>query len=72
MMHLYKVHVHIEFFPDMATAVQELLRPGLTERQIEQWTNKYVKAMRKAQGISWNDNEKLDTTAEIVLEMLRP
>ena len=39
-MHLEKVDVHLEFFPDLATVVQELIQPGITEPQIEKWTNK--------------------------------
>ena len=70
--HLVVVDVHLEFYPDLAGAVQELLQPGLDDQELEHWTNKYTREMRQARDIAWNDNERIDTVAEIILEILKP
>lgn len=70
--HLVQVELHLEFYPDLAGAVQQLLQPGLDDQELERWTNKYTREMRQAQDITWNDHERIDTVAEIILEILKP
>jgi len=40
--HLAEMDVHIEFYPDIATAVLGLLWPNMDEREQENRTNQYV------------------------------
>lgn len=43
--HLAEVDVHIEFYPDIATAVQQLTVPNLSEDEQQEWTDRYVEMM---------------------------
>ena len=70
--HMAQVEVHFEFYPDLASVIQQLLAPGLSAEQEEAWNNKYVREMSKARNISWADGPALEAQAQIVLEMLRP
>ena len=45
--HLAEMDVHIEFYPDMATAVQKLLAPDLNDQGIQNWTDHYVQLMNE-------------------------
>ncbi len=40
--HLAAMDVHLEFYPDIATAVQQLTAPGLSEEEEQVWTDQYV------------------------------
>ena len=61
------VEVHIEFFPDFATAVKDLLGQA---GQDDSWEDRYVIAMRKAENVMWGDKEGVKAVAAEVLEML--
>jgi len=43
--HLAEMDVHIEFYPDIATAVQKLIAPDISVQKIEKWTDHYVQLM---------------------------
>lgn len=45
--HLAEVDVYIEFYPDIATAVQGLIAPDLSEMEQQEWTDWYVRLMRE-------------------------
>lgn len=57
--HLAAMDVHIEFYPDIATAVQVLLAPDLTEAEQQNWTDRYVEVMGKAQSEAIPNSEEL-------------
>lgn len=57
--HLAEMDVHIEFYPDIATAVQALLAPDLSEAEQQSWMDRYVEVMGKAQNEVIPDSEEL-------------
>ncbi len=61
------VDVQIEFFPDFATAVKNLLGH---EEQDDRWEDRYVLAMQKVEKVMWGDKEGIRAVAEEVLEAL--
>lgn len=70
--HLAKVDFHLEYHPDLATAVQQLLCPDIDQKKEEKWINKYVRAMSRAKQLDWTDKDKLETHSRIILEILKP
>lgn len=46
--HLAQMDVHLEFYPDIARAVQALLFPDLVQEQEQQWTDRYVQLIGMA------------------------
>ena len=61
------VEVHIEFFPDFATAVKNLLGQGDAS---DDWEDRYVTALGKIDKVMWGDHEGVQAVAEEVLEAL--
>ena len=61
------VEVHIEFFPDFATAVKSLLGH---EDADDEWEDRYVLALRKGEKLMWGDAEGVRAVAAEVLEAL--
>lgn len=47
--HLAEADVHLEFYPDIATAVQHLTAPNLSEDEQQAWTDRYVERMGEIQ-----------------------
>lgn len=61
------VEVNIEFFPDFATAVKNLLGQ---EDAGDDWEDRYVTALGKIDKVMWGDHEGVTAVAEEVLEAL--
>jgi len=62
------VEIHIEFFPDFATAVKNLL--GQAD-QDDSWEDRYVLALQKGERLMWGDTEGIRAVAEEVLAALQ-
>ena len=61
------VEVNIEFFPDFATAVKNLLGH---DSQDDSWEDRYVLAMQKVEKVMWGDIDGIRTVAVEVLVAL--
>ena len=57
--HLAEVDVHIEFYPDIATAVQQLTAPNLSEEEQQVWTDRYVEMMGRTEEDTFKSLQEL-------------
>ena len=61
------VEVHIEFFPDFASAVKHLLGHGDED---DSWEDRYVMALQKGEKLMWGDIEGVKAVAlEVISEL---
>ena len=69
--HLAEVDIICEYYPDMATAVQQLLAPNLNEAGQQEWNDLYVHLMGEASLKKPESNPELSfKTEELILNKL--
>ena len=67
---LSEVDLHLEHYPDIASAVAQLLVKDLTDKAQQQWTDQYVLGMSKAREIAWKDDVQIEKEAGRILKTL--
>ena len=67
---LGSVDLHLEHYPDMASAVAQLLVKDFSDQAQQQWTDQYVLGMSKAREIAWKNQEQVEEAATRILKNL--